>query len=63
MDLNLNNITFIIVTYNSEEVINNCGYPLGLEGENDYKLYNSPLGSAPGELGCFIATVLMECSE
>jgi len=24
MDLNLNNITFIIVTYNSEEVINNC---------------------------------------
>jgi len=24
MDLNLNNVTFIIVTYNSEEVINNC---------------------------------------
>ena len=24
MDLNLNNLTFIIVTYNSEEVINNC---------------------------------------
>ena len=24
MDLNLNNITFIIVTYNSEQVINNC---------------------------------------
>mgnify|MGYP006086320341 CR=1 FL=1 len=30
--------------------------PLGLKGENDYKLYNSALGSAPGELGCFIAT-------
>ena len=24
MDLNLNNVTFIIVTYNSEQVINNC---------------------------------------
>ena len=24
MDLNLNNVTFIIVTYNSEKVINNC---------------------------------------
>ena len=24
MDLNLNNLTFVIVTYNSEEVIDNC---------------------------------------
>lgn len=30
--------------------------PLGFAGERMYKRYDLPLGSAPGELGCFIAT-------
>ena len=29
---------------------------LGLNGEKDYKIYDKPIGSAPGDVSCFIAT-------